>query len=567
MRKKLLLLITLFTLLIGQGAFATNEDEQWPIPNEYAFGHHSVLIQDNDASATAFSILTLTDGTNNYICSSLRDPKCSGATTGTFRALLPACSSDSDRDCIVAVEAIDASGNLLKGRFVEYTYSGEHPNKFTGDGVVTPLHASEPSIWTIEGADHGFGNEYGVIVGLSNGLRVGSPRYPNSSFFMNIFPVSRLNTEFSYLDMNGYSNFPKCIDKFNQSGVSTIGCGGGAQEFGKYRCALKMIKNATCLLQHAFPKDFRFRIIARLAQEPTGIFHGRLSDPTITINRIDNGTEISVEAGSVRVPILYSGGDWNTLPIEIQNYWNECLGNGSCKSSTRQATGNDWNNPLQRNTQDYAIPYGNRALNLIQTFSNVTKDTSVSAPSSWNIRTLGQDQMQGAAECFTNGKGFIGVVSTNSTTYSEGPPRFENGSLNYKVASLHFLSNGEVFKGTYNLILRSDVARCLYGFSAAPISANISILSADGQAQVATTVVNEKNNWLSLSASGFTFSSPTINVKLSQEAPVATPSPTSSSTPSPAPAKKFTLKCAKGKTIKRVSGSAPRCPVGFKKVA
>ncbi|NBO09368.1 MAG: hypothetical protein EBV30_08490 [Actinobacteria bacterium] len=38
--------------------------------------------------------------------------------------------------------------------------------------------------------------------------------------------------------------------------------------------------------------------------------------------------------------------------------------------------------------------------------------------------------------------------------------------LSYQVASPHFLPDGATaFKGTYNLIMRSDVARCLYKFS------------------------------------------------------------------------------------------------------
>ena len=59
---------------------------------------------------------------------------------------------------------------------------------------------------------------------------------------------------------------------------------------------------------------------------------------------------------------------------------------------------------------------------------------------------------------------------------------------------------------------------------------------------------------------GFTFSSPTIQVKLSQEAPAPTP------TASPAPAtKKLTITCVKGKTTKSVTGVKPVCPTGYKK--
>jgi hypothetical protein len=66
-----------------------------------------------------------------------------------------------------------------------------------------------------------------------------------------------------------------------------------------------------------------------------------------------------------------------------------------------------------------------------------------------------------------------------------------------------------------------------------------------------------------MAAGGFTFSTKTIQVKLSQEkvAPVITPTPTP--TPTPA-AKKTTIKCVKGKTTKKVTAVKPKCPSGYK---
>jgi hypothetical protein len=117
--------------------------------------------------------------------------------------------------------------------------------------------------------------------------------------------------------------------------------------------------------------------------------------------------------------------------------------------------------------------------------------------------------------------------------------------------------------------MRSDIARCLYGFSNAPIKAEISITSDDGEKKVATTIVNEKNGWLYLSAKGFTFSSPTINVKLSQEkvvvVPTPTPAPSAAAPMAPVAKKSVTITCVKGKTAKKVSGESPKCPTGYKK--
>jgi hypothetical protein len=70
--------------------------------------------------------------------------------------------------------------------------------------------------------------------------------------------------------------------------------------------------------------------------------------------------------------------------------------------------------------------------------------------------------------------------------------------------------------GTYDLVMRSDVARCVYGFSKAPVSATIQVVGSGGEEKVATTIVSEKNGWLKLAAYGFTFSEKEIRVTLDQ---------------------------------------------------
>jgi hypothetical protein len=168
-----------------------------------------------------------------------------------------------------------------------------------------------------------------------------------------------------------------------------------------------------------------------------------------------------------------------------------------------------------------------------------------------------------------SGKGFTGVIGTNAVVYSDGPPKFDQveQSLNYTVGASHFDSKGELFKGYYQLNLRSDVARCLYGFGSAPIQAKIEVSSSDGTPTVATTVINESEGWLKMTASGFTFSTPKIKVKLSQAAaaPIPTATPTAPVVTKPAAVKKTTIICVKGKTSKKVIAVNPKCPTGYKK--
>jgi hypothetical protein len=131
--------------------------------------------------------------------------------------------------------------------------------------------------------------------------------------------------------------------------------------------------------------------------------------------------------------------------------------------------------------------------------------------------------------------------------YDGFEPKFSRGFLDYRVAGLHFEADGTTeVVGSYDLVMRSDVARCLYRFTNAPVSATITI-TGDGDKNIATTIVGERNGWLKLAAYGFTFSNKTIKVKLTQ--------------------KRSTITCVsitQPTKTRKVTGLSPKCPAGFR---
>ena len=129
-------------------------------------------------------------------------------------------------------------------------------------------------------------------------------------------------------------------------------------------------------------------------------------------------------------------------------------------------------------------------------------------------------------KCLNLDANLAGLVTTNATAYSSGPPKFESatGALEYQVAAPHFEKDGVTpFKGTYDLAIRSDVARCIYGFTNAPIQATISVVNSDADPKLVTTTFKESDGWVNFSARNFEFSSPTIVVKMTQQVPAVTP--------------------------------------------
>jgi hypothetical protein len=568
--RKILLLVFVVTssLLLPQLGFAVSEDEQWPIPNEFGLGHHSVLISSADGSK-AYSQLTTQYEKGTFLCKSADDENCSKGWSLDYNAVLPVCESSSQVNCIEGLSAINEKGEVSLGKFDQYTYKN-HPNMYQGDTNLGIPIAGSPSIWKIPTAPHAGGIEYAIVAGLDGLYHRTDPNYRFEDFYLNLSPVSRKSGIGAGTDVNGFENYSKCIQKQTASGDGYLACGGGAQEFGSFNCAVKTDQNGDCYLQRPFPANYRYGIKVRLAKEPISWLHGRMFNPSIQISKLGTrGVELSVEAGPVKVPIFSSGGNYSSLDTNLKEYWDKCLAARACGYSTRIG-GSDYQMQPDgnlRNVQDYVEPYGDRAINLIQTFSKSAGDKSVAVPSFWNLRSLTRKEMSKANSCFNEGMGVKGVVTTNSTAYSEGPPTFNDGQLNYKVASAHSNPDGSDFKGTYNLVIRSDVARCLYKFSTAPLYASIEVVSDSGQSSIATTVFGERNGWVELAAYNFGFSAPTVRVKLSQEAEVsATPLPTPNPSAVAKPAlKNVTITCVKGKAIKKVIGVKPKCPAGYKK--
>jgi hypothetical protein len=283
--------------------------------------------------------------------------------------------------------------------------------------------------------------------------------------------------------------------------------------------------------------------------------------------------------------MIYKANYWKDLPENIRKEYNPVNGQliGGEQSSTSRIPLPNQNDPLTRNLTRLPSPSGFSGIRELQLWLPYLSDKATTNQSSWTIRTLSTTELSNANRCFTDPSDLNGIVASNSTQYSAGPPRFNqsNQSLDYQVAAPHFDSVGTPNKGQYSLLMRSSVARCIYGFSNAPIRAELTVFTADGSPQVASLAISESNGWLRLNAFNFEYSAPIIKAVLTQETPTPTASATESPSPqptvvapSPSPtkntnlvttAKRTTIVCTKGKLTKRVTAVKPKCPAGYKK--
>jgi hypothetical protein len=303
----------------------------------------------------------------------------------------------------------------------------------------------------------------------------------------------------------------------------------------------------------------------KLKTKVEGWLHGRLRDVGASIENSTSGNQVLRITGKpVNVPIVYAWFPLATAPKAVLDYYAPdprilTAGTSFGAAGTSQAS----------ILKDY-IDYQERSFPEALAWYTGLGDTAPYAGTAWSFSSVENKYIKG--NCTTSSDSLSGIVTTNSNMFVAQPPTFNTAdqTLDYKVASPHFLPDGSVFKGSYNLSIRSEFARCIYGFTKAPIAASVSILSSDGTSQVATTVISERNGWITLAAEGFTFSSPTLKVKFSQAAEqVVTPSPTATPSPSAsakaATPKKISITCVKGKTTKKVTAIKPTCPTGYKK--
>lgn len=283
-----------------------------------------------------------------------------------------------------------------------------------------------------------------------------------------------------------------------------------------------------------FKDGIRARVKVRLPIGAGGWFSGRVRDPLVSLKTAGDSELLEIDALPARVP-------------KVQGWIPADQATPLMKKLKMSAGGN------------HGIEAGfDDSVEWINQLRPFVSDKATSEETIWVIRSTFVRN-----NCFPDQR-ISGFVTTNAMAYSWNPPKFRDGFLDYQVAGMHYNADGSLSSGSYDLVLSSETARCLYQFTSAPISASISVLGENSESRtVETSVVSERDGFLKLSVNGFGFSAPTIRVQLRQERVATSKAALSSSTPKQT---KKSIKCLKGKTYKTVSAVSPRCPTGYKKV-
>lgn len=243
-------------------------------------------------------------------------------------------------------------------------------------------------------------------------------------------------------------------------------------------------------------------LVLHLSTKWSGFFKGRLTDPLLTVKKQGGVQVVSVSAKPSETHRVFFKIDWDKFGDKEQKAL--CFGTSWCQPMEKGSTG----------TRNY-LSSAPSALAIVQAFAAHHRDTSYLDDFEWSF---GIGRYEGS-DCLGPNKGLLGMVTSNAPIFQATPPTYNFGYLTYDIAGLHYKQDGKTLNlGEYDLQLRSDVARCLYGFSKAPVSATVQVISDAGKEVVATTLVSESQGFVRLSAKNFTYSQKKIRVKLTQPA-------------------------------------------------
>ena len=487
-------------------------------------------------------------------CSGWDDPNCSVYDNLFADLILSPCLNEADRACLDGMEAKNSSGALEKLTLYGEATSQKIPRyQFkSGTNLVDIPAGGGLSIWkssekNADGSDRLYAAHILLRYIATSSRQSGeaADKIVLSDFKGQIYPV-------------------------------TLKSGSTCTEFAI---------GTQCINSANFVGNEKLAVTLRMNKDLTGWIFGRMQNSEFAVTSLDSSyNKIRIGGDVTLVPELaakVAKSDISKDP-KLEKYLRDFFTNGRPGVSVPNPGSGSFNDgsiggyqstsyegflAAQTTTRLISVNFDKFAL--FSAFEDQLKPFS--PPASNNGRNIlretnsifwnfGANTYVGSNKCSADKTKLHGLVVTNASIFENGPPEFKDGSLNYRVAGVHNNLDGSEFKGRYTYIVRSDTARCYYGFSNAPIEARVEVLSSNNTTQVASVLVSEKDGFIKLQADNFTFSTPTIKVKFSQDSAQPTASPAKA-----ASKKSSTITCMKGKTSKKITGVNPKCPAGYKK--
>ena len=162
----------------------------------------------------------------------------------------------------------------------------------------------------------------------------------------------------------------------------------------------------------------------------------------------------------------------------------------------------------------------------------------------------------------TSGNMYVGSNGVCSLSTPTWDPTAK--SFSWTTAAPHFAPDGTtVNRGFYKAVIPFKDAALLWGLTNpadAATALTVSISTEAGGSSAAIAVVSAKNGNIIIDVSGFEYSKPRLTIKMKKGYKASNKKISSLAAP------KYTITCARGATTKKVKGTKPVCPKGYKAV-
>ena len=523
----------------GNAAPGTVIDEGYlPTKTQGVLGLQAVRLRDTVDYTETVSVLRARPNVSSGAwkpCTSISSGACATAPKIDFSAILQPCAATSALDCIAAFGTVDAQGNRVPA-----TYSRAFPTVGLNDYPASNTAGLPPGgpggLWTVASSS-GAATALHFVRAVVAGTSEPGKKVTFTNFAANVSPVEMTTMP---CGADNWTRTSGCtpgdlVDTTGEHhGGDTSGWAGFSDDYG-HASGLDCVMSgnyaaaagtAECAKRKAMSRSVKYYMTVRLSQAVSGWMHGRMDEPGITLTDVSGAAgavELTVSAKPVAVPVVQVERKFSDLPANLQNAYRynggwPRTGGGYWDPANWGMADVDAKDPSKRNRESIPPSYGPDGIDELLAWMPTVNDTSSADISTWSVRTLGGGDLGAAQGCVTEKNKLVGIVTTNATQYKAGAPEFDQKTrtLNYKVSAPHYMSSGEVMKGTYGLIVRSDVARCIYGFTSAPLKATIEVVDTGAEASTIVTNISENNGWLQLMASGYTHSAPVIKATISQ---------------------------------------------------
>lgn len=487
-----------------------------------------------------------------------RYPSLNNPADYTGWLVLPPCDGKIKNDCISSLEYRRGNEDWRKGTFKRYVPFSAKYIALSGNQAsksAEPLHnfpdSAMSGLWEFPGLSHPGGSEFMFntsIYGEFSGMR--NPNGSDAKFqYDGVGPFMRLDPVSIIEDSSQYET-PDPERKYGDW------CSNGEEI-------------RTCIRKFDFPVGVEFRAILnfKLAKQFWSSYNwviGYGSNPSITVtSNSDGSSNYSFSAAPVYrtfplslIPKTEQGfTDW----LDSQRaFLKESSPNQEFKEDGSPAAFIAWRDFRVSQGIDGEQPGAFSAWPILEKY--LAPELAVDI-AEWGFRKAQPtgDDYTWVSRCSIGGE-ISGLSATNASIAKPAPPHWneKNQALEFQIAAPHTFSNGTPIVGQYQLSLNKKVADCLWGINVANAKATVSVTYPDGAVEIINSTMSIRSNVVDFTIAGFHYSVDQFSIKLEAQL---------NGTPEVVGKPKETIKtitCIKGKSVKKASGLAPKCPSGYK---